>query len=85
MDTGVGSSLKLDDGGREDNGPESMKALEGEAMGVGYNSAVIVGPEGVVGNHRKTFRFETDKSWAREGELLRLLLQDRRGNTTNHT
>jgi protein N-terminal amidase len=53
----------------QDSGPSSMKALEGEALGVGYNSAVVVSPEGeVVGNYRKTFRFETDKNWAREGE-----------------
>ena len=46
-----------------------MKELEGEGTGVGYNSAVVVAPGGeVVGNYRKTFRFETDKSWAREGE-----------------
>lgn len=52
-----------------DAGPREMKELEGEAMGVGYNSAVVVGPEGdVVGNYRKTFRFETDKNWAREGD-----------------
>lgn len=45
-----------------------MKMLEGEGTGVGWNSAVVVGPEGeVVGNYRKTFRFETDKAWAREG------------------
>jgi len=45
-----------------------MKALEGEGTGVGYNSAVIVAPSGeVVGNYRKSFRFETDKNWAREG------------------
>lgn len=49
-------------------GPKEMKALEGEGTGVGYNSAVIVGPSGeVVGNYRKSFRFETDKNWAREG------------------
>lgn len=35
---------------------------------MGYNSAVIVGPHGdIVGNYRKTFRFETDRNWAREG------------------
>lgn len=45
------------------------KEMEGEALGVGYNSAVIVSPTGeVVGNYRKTFRFETDKTWAREGD-----------------
>jgi protein N-terminal amidase len=48
-----------------------MKALEGEGTGVGYNSAVVVSPSGeVVGNYRKSFRFETDKNWAREGELI---------------
>lgn len=52
----------------EEAGPKEMKALEGEGTGVGYNSAVIVGPSGeVVGNYRKSFRFETDKNWAREG------------------
>ncbi|WWC67031.1 uncharacterized protein I206_100938 [Kwoniella pini CBS 10737] len=50
-------------------GPSSMKQLEGEGTGVGWNSAVVVGPSGeVVGNYRKTFRFETDKSWAKEGD-----------------
>lgn len=52
-----------------DAGPKEMKALEGEGTGVGYNSAVVVNPSGeVVGNYRKSFRFETDKNWAREGE-----------------
>nr|XP_018266445.1 protein N-terminal amidase [Kwoniella dejecticola CBS 10117]OBR88603.1 protein N-terminal amidase [Kwoniella dejecticola CBS 10117] len=50
-------------------GPSSMKQLEGEGTGVGWNSAVVVAPSGeVVGNYRKTFRFETDKSWAKEGD-----------------
>ncbi|GFZ43747.1 hypothetical protein JCM24511_01467 [Saitozyma sp. JCM 24511] len=52
-----------------DAGPREMKALEGEGTGVGWNSAVVVGPDGdVVGNYRKHFRFETDKNWAREGD-----------------
>lgn len=52
-----------------DAGPPSMKELEGEALGVGYNSAVLVAPRGeVLGNYRKTFLFETDKNWARPGE-----------------
>ncbi|KAL7421847.1 hypothetical protein Q5752_003618 [Cryptotrichosporon argae] len=38
---------------------------------VGWNSAVVVGPAGVVGIYRKTFLFETDKSWAREGDGFR--------------
>jgi protein N-terminal amidase len=45
--------------------------IKGEALGVGYNSAMVVDKTGeVVGNYRKTFRFETDKNWAREGEFL---------------
>ncbi len=48
-----------------------MKELEGEALGVGYNSAVLVAPSGeVLGNYHKTFLFETDKNWARPGEDL---------------
>ncbi|KAK8845328.1 hypothetical protein IAR55_006041 [Kwoniella newhampshirensis] len=50
-------------------GPHEMKDLEGEGEGVGWNSAVVVGPSGeVIGNYRKSFRFETDKTWAREGD-----------------
>jgi protein N-terminal amidase len=65
-----GSSTSGDqgEGSLGEAGPKEMKALEGEGTGVGYNSAVIVGPTGeVVGNYRKSFRFETDKNWAREG------------------
>lgn len=62
------STLSLEERG-SDAGPSAMKELEGEGTGVGYNSAVVVGPQGdVVGNYRKTFRFDTDKSWAREGD-----------------
>ncbi|WVO17638.1 hypothetical protein L204_105335 [Cryptococcus depauperatus] len=54
---------------RADAGPKEMKELEGEGTGVGYNSAVVVAPDGqVVGEYRKTFRYDTDKCWAREGE-----------------
>lgn len=60
-----------------ESGPKEMKALEGEGTGVGYNSAVIVGPGGkVVGNYRKSFRFETDKNWAREGEYAGLRMYE---------
>lgn len=35
----------------------------------GYNSAVLVSPTGeVMGNYRKSFLYDTDKTWAREGE-----------------
>jgi protein N-terminal amidase len=48
---------------------DSGKAVKGEGEGVGWNSAMVVGPGGEwIGNYRKTFRFETDKNWAREGE-----------------
>ena len=47
---------------------QGMKQMEAEAVGVGWNSAVVAGPTGeVLGNYRKTFMFETDKAWAREG------------------
>jgi protein N-terminal amidase len=60
---GSGSSSGLGEAGGKE-----MKALEGEGTGVGWNSAVIVKPDGeVAGNYRKSFRFETDKNWAREG------------------
>ncbi|ORY31960.1 carbon-nitrogen hydrolase [Naematelia encephala] len=43
--------------------------VEEEGEGVGWNSAVLIGPSGeVLGNYRKTFRFETDKNWAKEGD-----------------
>lgn len=66
---GSSSSSTAEQGESSDMGPtKEMKALEGEGLGVGWNSAVIVGPKGnVLGNYRKTFRFEQDKNWAREG------------------
>lgn len=71
---GAGSSASTSESGageRSDMGPKEMKALEGEGLGVGYNSAVIVGPGGkVLGNYRKTFRFDQDKNWAREGRSI---------------
>jgi predicted amidohydrolase len=36
--------------------------------GVYYNSAVLVGPKGVVGSYRKTHLFSADPRWAREGK-----------------
>ncbi|MDF2963739.1 MAG: nitrilase, partial [Paenibacillus sp.] len=35
--------------------------------GAYYNSAVLVGPDGVVGKYRKTHLFSADPRWAREG------------------
>jgi len=52
----------------EGNESEKGKEVANEGEGVGYNSAVVVGPTGeVVGNYRKTFRYDTDKNWAKEG------------------
>lgn len=63
--------LTLDQGvdqGMEGNESEKGKEVANEGEGVGYNSAVVVGPTGeVVGNYRKTFRYDTDKNWAKEG------------------
>lgn len=51
----------------EGSGAEEADGAEVGA-GVGFNSAVVVDPTGmVVGNYRKTFLFETDKVWARAG------------------
>ena len=48
---------------------KGVKEVESEGEGVGWNSALVVGPEGnVLGNYRKTFRFETYNNWAREGQ-----------------
>lgn len=74
--TGISSSTGVAGGSstrgtesESDMGPKEMKELEGEGLGVGYNSAVVVGPGGkVLGNYRKSFRFEQDKNWAREGQ-----------------
>jgi predicted amidohydrolase len=35
--------------------------------GAYYNSAVLIGPDGVVGSYRKTHLFAADHRWAREG------------------
>lgn len=43
----------------------------GEEGKPGYNSAVLVSPSGeVVGNYRKSFLYDTDKTWAREGQFI---------------
>lgn len=38
-----------------------------QGTGAYYNSAVLIGPEGVVGSYRKTHLFAADPRWAREG------------------
>lgn len=53
--------------------------IKGEALGVGYNSAMVVDKTGeVIGNYRKTFRFETDKNWAREGRSILPRLKEKK-------
>lgn len=52
--------------------PEEMKNGVDEAGNspVGANSAVLFGPDGRwVGGYRKTNLFETDKTWAKPGEV----------------
>lgn len=62
----AGTSTSDADRSEQKSGGDEVKK---EAEGVGWNSALLVNKDGeVVGNYRKTFRFETDKNWAREGE-----------------
>ena len=43
--------------------------VEQEDEFIAYNSAVIVSPQGTVyDTYRKSFLFDTDKTWAKEGE-----------------
>lgn len=47
----------------------AVKLQGGDDVKPGYNSAVVVSPSGeVVGNYRKSFLYDTDKTWAREGK-----------------
>ncbi len=39
------------------------------STGIFYNSAVLVGPAGVVGTYRKTHSFAADLKWAKDGDL----------------
>jgi protein N-terminal amidase len=52
--------------------PGSTVSLSSEEFkGTAYNSAVIVSPSGTVyDTYRKSFLFETDKAWAKEGQCL---------------
>ncbi|MBW7455919.1 nitrilase [Paenibacillus sepulcri] len=38
------------------------------SSGAYYNSAVLIGPEGIIGSYRKTHLFAADPRWAREGK-----------------
>jgi predicted amidohydrolase len=40
-----------------------------EDTGVFYNSAVLIGPEGVAGLYRKTHAYISDPKWAKDGDL----------------
>lgn len=61
----AGYPESLDSTDTPENSPEPEKP--GDDKLIGYNSAVVAGPDGVIGNCRKTFLFETDEIWAREG------------------
>jgi len=51
------------------NGLAEDKIAPPPPPGVGYNSALLASPAGeIIGNYRKTFLFETDKIWSREGD-----------------
>lgn len=39
------------------------------ATGIYYNSAVLVGPDGLVGDYRKTHSFISEPKWAKDGDL----------------
>lgn len=39
------------------------------ATGIYYNSAALVGPDGLVGNYRKTHSFISETKWAKDGDL----------------
>lgn len=40
-----------------------------DATGLYYNSAVLIGPEGVVGTHRKTHPYISEPKWSAPGDL----------------
>lgn len=46
---------------------EDIGTVSSEKGSVGYNSAVLYGPDGFHANYRKTNLFITDKSWAIPG------------------
>ena len=43
--------------------------------GVYYNAAVLIGPEGVVGVHRKTHSYVSETKWAKQGAISSRLYQ----------
>ncbi|GHJ84903.1 hypothetical protein NliqN6_1305 [Naganishia liquefaciens] len=50
-------------------GYPELAGYEGDQALPGYNSAVLVSPTGeVMANYRKSFLYDTDKTWAREGD-----------------
>lgn len=63
---GYPESLDSTDSPASSPEPETDRPPHADGL-VGYNSAVIAGPDGIIANYRKTFLFETDEVWAREG------------------
>ena len=48
---------------------DNKTSEDDEETGVGYTSAIVVGPDGdIIGNYRKTLLFAADKCWAKAGE-----------------
>lgn len=45
-----------------------------------YNSAVLIGPEGVIGTHRKTHPYIAEPKWAKEGDLDHQVFETPIGN-----
>jgi protein N-terminal amidase len=78
MDVGEAEDEEDDDGevsGEEEGGERAGETTgstadrEEEEQVIAYNSAVIVSPQGTVyDTYRKSFLFDTDKTWAKEGE-----------------
>ena len=47
--------------------------------GIYYNSAVLIGPEGVIGRHRKTHPYISEPKWAAAGDLHNQVFETRIG------
>lgn len=67
-ETGYRDEDDGDDQEGGDSGGEQASTAQEEQV-TAYNSAVIVSPQGTVyDTYRKSFLFDTDKTWATEGE-----------------
>lgn len=48
--------------------------------GIYYNSAVLIGPDGIVGTHRKTHLYIAEPKWAKQGDLDHMVFETPIGN-----